>query len=187
MKVFRKLWLISSLHSRFSMGELQRPLGFVEPQARLFSFESPPACPATMGCAESKPTLPSSLDLLSLDATELQSLFAARKLTSAQLVQACLEQIRKQDQNGLKLNAIIATPPEEDLIKIAKDLDDEREGGNLRGPLHGIPIIVKVPARKIIPPKSACLGSCLFCHLLGCYRNRPKIQDENNLWVPCFG
>lgn len=97
-----------------------------------------------MGTAEDKSIFPSSLDLLDLDAVELQSLFAADKLTSAQLVKACLEQIRNHDQKGLELHAMIATAPEEDLIKIADDFDRERKAGLIRGPLHGIPIIVKV-------------------------------------------
>ncbi|KAJ5876312.1 amidase signature enzyme [Penicillium soppii] len=96
-----------------------------------------------MGAGESKHTFPSSLDLLTLDAIELQSLLAAQKLTSAQLVKACLEQIRSQDHKGLELHAMIATPPEQDLIKIADTLDNERKAGLIRGPLHGIPIIVK--------------------------------------------
>jgi hypothetical protein len=103
---------------------------------------------AIMGAGESKHTFPSSLDLLTLDAIELQSLLAAQKLTSAQLVKACLEQIRSQDHKGLELHAMIATPPEQDLIKIADTLDNERKAGLIRGPLHGIPIIVKVRDRS---------------------------------------
>lgn len=99
--------------------------------------------------AESKSTCLSSLDLLSFDAVELQSLFAADKLTSVQLVKACLEQIRNQDQKGLELHAMIATPPEEELMKIAANLDNERKEGLICGPLHGIPIIVKVQDRRM--------------------------------------
>jgi hypothetical protein len=92
MKAFRKLWLIPSFSNCISLAELQQSLRFIQPQPRLFSSES--AFPAIMGAAENKPTFPSLLDFLSLDAVELQSLFAAQKLTSAQLVKKISGQIR---------------------------------------------------------------------------------------------
>jgi amidase len=45
------------------------------------------------------------------------------------------------DREGPKLRSIIETNP--DALDIARQLDEERAGGNLRGPLHGIPIVVK--------------------------------------------
>lgn len=71
-----------------------------------------------------------------MDASELQACLSQEKLTSVQ--------IRKQDHNGLKLHAMISTPSEEDLVKVAAELDRERKEGKIRGPLHGITTIVKV-------------------------------------------
>ncbi|KAJ5940868.1 amidase signature enzyme [Penicillium verrucosum] len=98
---------------------------------------------ATMGCNSSNLSPLSPVDLLFLDASELQTRLTERKLTSVQLVKAGLEQIRRENHQGLKLNAIISTPPEEEVIKLAEELDREREQGRVRGPLHGITIIVK--------------------------------------------
>lgn len=101
-----------------------------------------------MGCNERQPQFPSPQNLLSVDASELQSYLTQGKLTSVQLVQANLEQIKEQNHHGLKLNAIISTAPEEDVLKIAEELDRERAEGRIRGPLHGITIIVKASSRN---------------------------------------
>lgn len=85
--------------------------------------------------------------LLTSSAAELQALLRSGDLTSVQLVKACLNQISKYDRSGPTLRAIISTPPAENILSIAESLDKERAAGKVRGPLHGIPIIVKV--RKI--------------------------------------
>lgn len=69
---------------------------------------------------------------------ELQALMASGALTSRQLTQRYLERIARL--NPL-LSAVIETNP--DALRIAARLDREREGGQLRGPLHGIPVLVK--------------------------------------------
>lgn len=86
------------------------------------------------------------LQLLTASATELQALLRSGDLTSVQLVKACLDQIAKHDRSGLTLRAIVSTPPEAYVLSVADALDKERAAGNLRGPLHGIPIIIKVGA-----------------------------------------
>jgi amidase len=42
------------------------------------------------------------------------------------------------------LRAIISLPPKEELLSVAKKLDRERAENKIRGPFHGIPIIIKV-------------------------------------------
>ncbi len=69
---------------------------------------------------------------------ELQALMSSGALTSAGLTQTYLERIAKL--NPL-LNAVIETNP--DALAIAARLDAERQSGRLRGPLHGIPVLVK--------------------------------------------
>jgi amidase len=77
-------------------------------------------------------------------ATELQHLLSVGSITSVDLVNVYLDQIAKYDKSGPKLNAIISTPPRDGLLEIASSLDNERATGIVRGPLHGIPIILKV-------------------------------------------
>ena len=69
---------------------------------------------------------------------ELQELMSSGILTSVQLTTSYLERIATF--NPL-LHAVIETNP--DALTIAAALDAERQSGRLRGPLHGIPILVK--------------------------------------------
>src|SRR5690606_12277471 len=52
-----------------------------------------------------------------------------------------LDRIHALDKNGPQLNSIIEINP--DALQIATELDRERAAGNVRGPLHGIPIAIK--------------------------------------------
>ena len=69
---------------------------------------------------------------------DLQALMNSGALTSEQLTSNYLNQIA--NLNPL-LHAVIETNP--DALAIAKKLDTERHSGRLRGPLHGIPVLVK--------------------------------------------
>lgn len=71
----------------------------------------------------------------------LQQQMAAGTLSSRSLVQAYLERIAAIDDAGPMLNAVIETNP--DALKDADALDAERKAGKLRGPLHGIPVLLK--------------------------------------------
>ncbi|GCE16460.1 amidase [Dictyobacter kobayashii] len=72
---------------------------------------------------------------------ELQSLMAEGKLTAHQLTEYYLERIHNIDQNGPTLRSIIEINP--DALEIAAELDRERANEGVRGPLHGIPVIIK--------------------------------------------
>ena len=91
--------------------------------------------------------------LLTASATELQALLQSGDLTSVQLVKACLNQIAKYDRSGPTLHAIVSTPPEEHILSVAERLGKERTAGKVRGPLHGIPIIVKVGYMRFASPE----------------------------------
>ncbi len=72
---------------------------------------------------------------------DLQKRMAAGTLTSLTLTQAYLDRIAAIDDAGPTLNAVIETNP--DALKEADALDAERKAGKLRGPLHGIPVLLK--------------------------------------------
>lgn len=63
------------------------------------------------------------------------------KLTSAGIVDAYLARIEAIDRNGPRLQSIIALNP--NAKAEAKRADAERKQGKLRGPLHGVPIVIK--------------------------------------------
>ena len=72
---------------------------------------------------------------------ELQAAMTAGRLSSRRLTQAYLRRIRRIDLSGIQLNSVIEVNP--DALEIAAGLDAERRRGKVRGPLHGIPILVK--------------------------------------------
>jgi hypothetical protein len=83
------------------------------------------------------------IDPLTATVGELQSYLTTSSVTTLELVDIYLKQIEAHNKNGLKLNAIISVAPHNLLSEYAKKLDSERASGKVRGPLHGIPIIVK--------------------------------------------
>ncbi|KAI4257637.1 MAG: hypothetical protein L6R42_005531 [Xanthoria sp. 1 TBL-2021] len=88
-------------------------------------------------------SLSKDFDLLTLTATELQGFLERKEITSELLVDLCLSQIQKHNREGMMLNAIIATVPKDQALEAARKLDEERAQKGPRGPMHGIPIIVK--------------------------------------------
>ena len=80
-----------------------------------------------------------ALEELSID--DLQSRMRSGAETSQSLVQQYLARIDALDQRGPSINAVIEINP--DASSIAAQLDVERKAGKTRGPLHGIPILIK--------------------------------------------
>jgi amidase len=80
-------------------------------------------------------------DSFELTIPELQAAMERGETTSQQLVSQYLERISAFDQHGPKLNAIIYINPR--AIEEAAALDRERATRGARGPLHGIPIVLK--------------------------------------------
>lgn len=72
---------------------------------------------------------------------ELQQAMARGEMTAREIVQAYLHRIDALDRGGLRLNAVIEVNP--DALDIAAALDEERAAQGPRGPLHGIPILLK--------------------------------------------
>jgi amidase len=71
----------------------------------------------------------------------LQDMMASGQATAEGLVKLYLERIERIDRNGPALNAVIQINP--DALSIARALDGERTEKGPRGPLHGIPVLIK--------------------------------------------
>ena len=72
---------------------------------------------------------------------ELQKLMEVGNITATQLTKNYLLRIQKIDKNGPNINSIIELNP--DALKIAEILDEERKIKKVRGPLHGVPVLIK--------------------------------------------
>jgi len=72
---------------------------------------------------------------------ELQEMMTSGELTSRDLVKAYILRIGLYDKNGPKINSVLELNPE--ALFIAEALDVERQKKGPRGPLHGIPVLVK--------------------------------------------
>jgi amidase len=105
------------------------------------------AAAATAGAAETAPAASTSTAPASPDAVEELSLgdiaaaFADGRLSSQQLTQSYLTRIDKLDRRGTSLGSVIETNPR--ALEIASALDAERKAHGARGPLHGVPVLVK--------------------------------------------
>lgn len=72
---------------------------------------------------------------------EIRQAFASGELTSRRLTLMYLERIAEFDKAGSSLNSVLELNP--DALYIAEALDLERAEGRIRGPLHGIPVLLK--------------------------------------------
>jgi len=84
---------------------------------------------------------PQGHNLPAFDVNALQSQLQKGSLTAVALLQACMSRIDLIDRSGPRLRAVIELNP--DAIEIAQNLDRERRAGQVRGPLHGIPVLIK--------------------------------------------
>ncbi|MGZ8920686.1 MAG: amidase, partial [Limisphaerales bacterium] len=72
---------------------------------------------------------------------ELQRAMASGKLTALSLTKAYLRRIEDLDRKGPAINSVIELNP--DALDIARERDVERKRKNFRGPMHGIPVLLK--------------------------------------------
>ncbi len=79
--------------------------------------------------------------LLEATLPQIQAALAPGTITSQDLVEKYLARSAAYDQQGPSLNAIITVNP--NALAESKELDAERAANGPRGPLHGIPVIVK--------------------------------------------
>jgi amidase len=81
------------------------------------------------------------IDLIELDIETIQKGLKERKFNSVMLVKAYIDRINKIDKNGPRLNSVIYINPK--AVEAARVADLERLANPARGPLHGIPILLK--------------------------------------------
>src|SRR5438093_2132087 len=72
---------------------------------------------------------------------QLQSMMASGQLTSVALTNYYIKRIIALDQNGPGVNSVIELNP--DALAMAQNADTMRANGNVLGPLHGIPVLLK--------------------------------------------
>ncbi|HSK80052.1 MAG TPA: amidase, partial [Thermoanaerobaculia bacterium] len=108
--------------------------GASAPVAGLLGTTSPAA-------AQNTPTVEPAQDIVEATIAELQAAMTRGGLTSRNLVDMYLDRIRELDQSGPEVFSVLEVNP--DARRIARRLDRERRNGNVRGPLHGIPILLK--------------------------------------------
>jgi amidase len=96
------------------------------------------------GCTPSAPEPPPAAATFPLDELtigELQDAMAAGRYTSRQLVELYSRRIEEIDRGGPALRSISELNP--DALRIADELDAERRQRGPRGPLHGVPLVIK--------------------------------------------
>src|SRR5262245_14744296 len=105
----------------------------------LVSMASVPSNVNSASISLTQGTKPFELDEVTIQA--LQEGLSSGKWTSRKLVEKYLGRIDEIDRNGPKVNSVIEANP--DALAIAESFDRERKAGRVRGPLHGIPILIK--------------------------------------------
>jgi amidase len=97
---------------------------------------APLVAPSIASAAAAAPS-----DFNEMTVVQLQGLMGSGQLHAVELVNFYLQRIQTIDQSGPTVNSVIQVNP--DALSIAKALDAERRAGHVRGPLHGIPILLK--------------------------------------------
>lgn len=103
-----------------------------------------PVFKTSSSVAVEKNTPENNIDDFELDEATidmLQQAMQSGKYTSQKITELYLKRIEAIDKNGPKLNAVIEINP--DALKIAGAMDAERKAGKIRGPMHGIPVLIK--------------------------------------------
>lgn len=96
---------------------------------------------------------PASADIASRGLTELAAAISAGAVTSSAVVEALDERITALDDAGPRLQSVLARAA--DARTVAAERDAVRAAGRLRGPLHGVPVLVKDNIEAVGLPATA--------------------------------
>jgi len=91
--------------------------------------------------AQTSPAAAVTPELEEITLGELQDGMASGRWTARSIAEGYLGRIDALDKRGPAINAIIELNPE--ALAIADAMDRERKAGHVRGPLHGIPVLIK--------------------------------------------
>jgi len=110
--------------------------------ALALALAAPAACTAApdQQAAAPPPAAP-AVDVVELSAADARQRLDAGALTAKALTEAYLARIAAIDKAGPRLNAVIELNPA--AVADAERLDAERKAGKVRGPLHGLPVLLK--------------------------------------------
>src|SRR5436190_19103982 len=96
---------------------------------------------AALSVVRSLPAAAAPTNLNEMTVAQMQASMASHQLSSLDLVNYYLTRIKTIDQAGPTVNSVIEVNP--DAVAMAQSLDAERKAGHVRGPLHGIPVLLK--------------------------------------------
>ena len=99
------------------------------------------ALPATGAARASQPDPPQAFELDEVTVGDLQAAMVSGKYTARSIAEKYLARIEEIDRRGPALASVLEINP--DALAIADSLDQERAQQHLRGPLHGIPVLIK--------------------------------------------
>jgi amidase len=100
--------------------------------------------PALSGARELTPLAAPAVPAFELDElliSDLQDGMKSGQYTARSIAEKYLSRIEAVDQHGPEINSVIEINP--DALALADTMDKERAAGKVRGPLHGIPILIK--------------------------------------------
>lgn len=99
------------------------------------------AGPAAGRAATTEAAQPAGFDPAFASVADLQAAMTRGEATAVSLAERYLDRVEQIDRAGPALNAVIEVNP--DALALAAALDTERAAGRLRGPLHGVPVMLK--------------------------------------------
>jgi amidase len=99
------------------------------------------AAARTLALLAGEPQSGGRFDWEELTVRDAQAAMQSGRVSARRLTEMYLERIERIDRRGPALNSVIETNP--DAVSIAEALDRERKAGRVRGPLHGVPVLIK--------------------------------------------
>ncbi len=139
--------LLAFGHAYERASQLREPPSLINPALYRCADTVPPSVFGKHSCAPGRELLRKagrvrlgfSLETTSID--DLQRRMSARRLSATELTRAYLARIAHTNTSGPAINAVRIVNP--DALADARAADRERRRGRVRGPLHGIPVLVK--------------------------------------------
>ena len=108
-------------------------------ELRLLATALALAAATTLASSQNSPSTPFALEEATI--ADLQQRMSAGSTSSRELVEQYLSRVEALDKGGPQLRSIIEVNP--DALAMATQMDTERKAGRVRGPLHGIPVVIK--------------------------------------------